>query len=103
MKVIVRPRQSGKTMELIKQASESGAYIVTFSMAAADCIFRTAKESGYKIHLPITFRELFSHHYGRYCEGGWLIDNLDICLQGMTPYEIHTVTFTENEKVEESK
>ena len=53
MKVIVRPRQMGKTTELIKMAERYDAVIVTHRYETAKQVGRMAEELGYCIRPPI--------------------------------------------------
>ena len=54
MKKIIKPRASGKTIDLIKMSAETGAYIITMDHETAHDIFILAVELGYKIPYPGT-------------------------------------------------
>lgn len=55
---IIGKRCSGKTTELIKRSSETGAIIVVANMAQADCIYHEAKDMGFDIPKPISIKVL---------------------------------------------
>lgn len=104
MEVIVRPRAAGKTMELIKRASQTQSYIVCFSHAEATRVANTARAAGYDIPFPLTASEFLSgsyHFQGCRSQGKLLIDNLDRILQNIAKAPIEAVTFrTEYENEE---
>lgn len=58
-------RGQGKTVLLIKQASETDGVIVCPSRHMADYIFHMARDLGYSIKRPITYDELFLYSKGR--------------------------------------
>lgn len=80
MKVIHKPRQAGKTTELIKLASQEGGYIVCHSRDEACRISKTAEESGKQILFPITYDEYLN---GSFCGKNikaFYIDNVELLL-----------------------
>lgn len=61
---IVGGRQSGKTIRLIKEASETNGVIVCPTPNMVDYVFQTARELGYVISKPITYDQWFMYpHY----------------------------------------
>jgi hypothetical protein len=92
MKVIIRPRRAGKTVEAIKLAAEHGYYIVVPNQVQARDVMKRAQEMSLNIPLPITWNE-FTHqqYYGRHIKG-FVIDNLDMCLRSMSSVPIELVT-----------
>lgn len=56
---IIGGRQSGKTIRLIKEASETNGVIVCPTYNMAENVFQTARELGYHILKPITYEQLF--------------------------------------------
>lgn len=54
MNIIYRPRQHGKTTELIKISAAKQIYIVTFNRQNADRIYDQARQMGYNIPYPIS-------------------------------------------------
>jgi hypothetical protein len=80
MKVIHKPRQTGKTTELIKIASQEGGYIVCHSHDEAYRISKTAEEIGKQILFPITYDEYLN---GSFCGKNikaFYIDNVEFLL-----------------------
>jgi len=80
VKVIHKPRQTGKTTELIKIASQEGGYIVCHSRDEAYRISKTAEESGKPILFPITYDEYLN---GLFCGKNikaFYIDNVELLL-----------------------
>lgn len=98
MKVITRPRQGGKTTEVIKLASRTYAYIICPDRQQVQHVASLARKMGVDIPFPLTWREfLEKQYYGAGIKGGFVIDNLDMCLQQMTPVEIHGVSLNASE------
>jgi hypothetical protein len=79
--LIVRPRQGGKTTELIQLAAEHRAYIVCLNMREAQRIAGQAKKAGLDIPFPLTVEEFSRGDF--YSRGirGFLFDNLDVMLE----------------------
>lgn len=100
IKVIVRSRQAGKTTEAIKLAGEKYAYIVCPDVQQVRFIEKLARDMGIKIPLPLTWREFVEKHYYGAGVKGFVIDNLDQCLQSMTSVNIEAVTFNEDDPSE---
>lgn len=96
MKVIVKPRQAGKTEELLELAVEHFAYIVCPTMSQVQYLWDRARDAGItsKMPMPISFDEFVS---GRYRAGGikaFIIDDLDLCIQQMTRVPVIAVSLT---------
>lgn len=94
MEKIIKERASGKTTELIKKSAETGDYIVCYSLDQATNIQFRAKEMGLNIPFPISFREFINGEYGRNNIKGFLIDDLDCCLQQLTNVPINAITMS---------
>jgi len=80
MKVIHKPRRTGKTTELIKIASQEGGYIVCYSYEEVYRISKTAEEMGEQILFPITYDEFLN---GSFCSKNikaFYIDNVELLL-----------------------
>lgn len=58
---IIGGRQSGKTIQLIKEASKTNGFIVCPTRNMAENVFQTACELGYCIFKPITYEQLFAY------------------------------------------
>ena len=82
MKIIIKPRQTGRTTELIKRCAEYRyALIVCPSRRQVEFVFRKACELGFEIPNPITFREFVDGmFYGKNIDA-FLFDNLDAALE----------------------
>ncbi len=80
MKVIHKPRQTGKTTELIKIASQEGGYIVCHSRGEAYRISKTAEEIGKQILFPITYDEYLNGSYRGKNIKAFYIDNVEFLL-----------------------
>jgi len=57
MKVIYKPRQSGKTLEAIKMSAETGSRIVCHSKEECNRVFYMAQEMGINIPFPMNIDE----------------------------------------------
>ena len=81
MKVILKARNAGKTIELIKLSAKNGGYIICRSMEEASGIQKTAIKMGLSIPFPISWDEFIKKRY--YAKGikSFLIDNADDLLQ----------------------
>ena len=96
MKIIYKPRQSGKTLEAIKISAETGSRIVCHSKEECNRVFCMAQEMGINIPFPISFDEFLRREYhGRHIKG-FIIDNADMLLQYLTPVMVECVTLSKN-------
>mgnify|MGYP001012134399 FL=1 len=57
MKIIYKPRQSGKTLEVIKMSAETGYRIVCHSQSECSRVFHVAQEMGLNIPFPMSIDE----------------------------------------------
>lgn len=75
-KTIVRPRQSGKTMDLIEYAAENNATIVVPTHRQIKYVTNLAKKMGLNIPTPITYTksDLKGHR------GPFIVDNAELIL-----------------------
>jgi len=94
VKIIELRRGYGKTTQIIKQSAGRNVVIVCFNRQECERVFRQAAEMNIPITMPISFVA--------FMEGGLrgrkidavLIDNIDLCLQSLSPIEIETITMT---------
>jgi hypothetical protein len=93
MKVIHQPKKTGKTQELIRMSSASGAYIVCFSHAEAFRVAKTAESLGMKIPFPLDINEFSKRQFSPGIH--LLIDNLDKLLPYLSGAVVDAVSFTE--------
>ena len=97
MKVIYLERGRGKTRQLIEKSARTGFYIVCSSRRACSQIFEEAGRLDFAIPFPITHYDFKS---GQYCGKGvtgFLIDDVDMLLHGMTSIPIEVITLTKDE------
>ena len=97
MKVILRPRQSGRTKELIRLCAEAEArgevsYIICNSQEEASRIYQEAEELNLVIAFPITTTEFIERRYSARNIKNFYFDNVDHFLQAMTNVPIRAVT-----------
>jgi hypothetical protein len=102
MKVILRPRQTGRTDELIRLCAESEArgevcYIVCMDQPEARRIFQRALELELNIGFPITFDEFLSKEYYSRNIHHFYIDNADHLLRALTKVDIRAITMEETD------
>ena len=85
MEVICMGRRAGKTLELIKRASENNTYIVVSNMDEARNLFNMAVELGQKIPYPVTVDELKRGEIlgqgRRFYPNKVMVDNADAIIQ----------------------
>ena len=100
MKIIAKPRQQGKTTEMIKISAEKNIYIACLNQREAQRIFSQAKYMGLKIPYPVTFDNLLDREYfaGSMIKDV-LIDNADRLLEYIVrPLYISAASFTEDKR-----
>lgn len=82
MELIIKPRQSGRTTELIKRCAKYRyAAIVCPSRKQAEYVFKMANDIGESIPMPITFSEFVDGRFYAPNIEAFLFDNLDGCLE----------------------
>lgn len=95
MNIIVQPRQTGKTTELIKKSAETGYYIVCDTHAMAQYTFKIAQDLKLNIPLPITSKEFIEGRFSSFGIKGFLIDNAEFILSRLAKgVKIDTITMT---------
>ena len=109
MKVLYYSRGAGKTISLIRLASENNYLIVCPTQQDADRIWQMSKAIGLQIHQPITILEFVEGEY--YSPGfkgivannieGIVIDDVDKCLSRLSKLPITAISLTK-EVYEES-
>lgn len=92
MQIFIGDRRSGKSTIAIKQASEKDLYIVCPDRAQVDQTMRLARELKLPIRMPITWDDFVNERYYGKNIKGFVIDNLDICVQRMTNVNIELAT-----------
>ena len=81
MDIIHRPRQAGKTTEIIKRAAEEFLYIIVVNRHEADRVFAQAKDMGLDIPFPVTIQELMGSKATGIKVNGVAIDNAELILR----------------------
>ncbi len=94
MKKIISDRCTGKTYQLIQLAAKSGDTIVSMNKDSCDNIKYEAEKLGLAIPPPITFRQFINKEHLDKEIKGFLIDDLDICLQKLTNIPINCITLS---------
>lgn len=102
MKVILRPRKTGRTEELIRLCAEAEkrgetSYIVCNSHQEAYRISQLAEELKLQIGFPITTYEFLARKYSAANIKNFYFDNVDHFLQAMTNVPIRAVTLEQKE------
>ena len=100
MKAIIKERNEGKTLELIKIAAEQGLYIIVRNQEMAYFTRELAEKKGFKILFPITYSEFDRKAYFARNIKGFLFDDLDNYIQ-MISFIVIFFSFTSsNERIE---
>jgi hypothetical protein len=94
MEKIILEKGKGKTTELIKRSSESGHYIVCFSIDEASRISAEARSMGLDIPLPISYGEFIYRKYSSRYIKGFLIDNADLLIEFISQVPVTAITMT---------
>lgn len=95
---IFRPRQRGKTTDLIKLSEATGHYILVADRKRANCVLQMAEEMGCHILNPVTVIDYFRTHgfAGSYTKD-ILIDDADAVLRMVfDKVNIEAITMTYN-------
>jgi hypothetical protein len=92
--IIVRPRQGGKTTEMIRLAAEHQAYIVCTDHQRAWQIAQQAEAMGASIPFPLTAAEWQQRAYHPPGVRGLLFDDLDRIIRGMSAVPVLAATWT---------
>lgn len=95
MKVVAKPRQGGKSQDLLLLAQEQFAYIVCPHLAGVQELWARAREMELNIPQPITWNEFVSGRYHGRGIKAFIIDDLDHCIQSMTAVPITAVSLTD--------
>lgn len=102
MKITVSKKGTGKTTNLIKRCFEENqkpnnlTYIVCASRQEVEYVAKMAKKLKIDIPFPMSFYELLRHS-GRGYIRNILIDDFDVCLQQLSPFNILEVTARDRE------
>lgn len=96
MHVVVKPRQASKTHDLLLMAQETFSYIVCPSQSDVNRLWRRAVEMELNIPQPITWHELVNGRYRSLGIKGFIIDDLDRCIQSMTMVPIKAVSLNDS-------
>lgn len=98
MKVILKPRQSGKTTEIIKEAAKDFSYIVCEDPDRCQKISAMAKGLDLDIPFPITYREFIDGRFYGNGVRGFVIDNTDSLLRQIARgVSIGAISITQDE------
>ena len=95
--LIIRPRKSGKTTELLKKSAETHTYILVKNQKRARDLFNKARQMNYAIPYPVTLDEYRASRFVGSCirRDGIYIDDLDDLLKELLPgIRIKAVTMT---------
>lgn len=98
MQIISGKRGSGKTAKLIEISSDKWFYIVCLSTDESHRILRKADEMGKRIPHPLTFQNFLNRNYSGFGIKGFLFDNIDIMIQGISDPGIYAMTLTDDAK-----
>lgn len=93
MKLLVQPRRSGKTMELIRACHQNGGYIVCHSHAEARRVHLLAQDVGMPIPFPLIPREWVNGSYSNHVRCLYF-DNLDAIVASLSHAPVEAVTWT---------
>jgi hypothetical protein len=96
MKIISRPRASGKTTELIKMCAENGGYIVCSDGTRCNQIAKQANQLGLSIAFPMTFKEFITGKYYSPNVKKFFLDDIDAMLQSISIPTIEAITLTDD-------
>ena len=98
MEIILEPRQSGKTTELIKRSERTGSVIVCANLAEVRSISKKACDLGVTIPEPLVYYDIIdSESKGTLPYGTrLLVDQIDLIALSFWGYPIDVMTATFN-------
>lgn len=96
--LIIRARQGGKTTELIRRSAQTGGYIVCTDQRRARQIAQHARDLGLNIPFPLTAGEWQRRDYHRPGVKGFLFDDLDMIIQGLSAVPVIAATWTADQE-----
>jgi len=94
MKVLYYSRGAGKTISLIRLASENNYLIVCPTQRDVDRVWQMSKVIGLQIHQPITMLEFMKGMYYPHAFKGIVIDDIDRCLLYLSKLPIKAISLT---------
>jgi len=94
LKFIIKPKGGGKTTKLIEMSIETKSVIVVKNKYRERYIQALALSKNLKIR-TLTFEKFLMRQYCNKDIKGFLIDNVDELLQGITRYPVIAVTATQ--------
>lgn len=99
IQIIIGTLASGKTTNLIRQAHTTGFTIVCNTSKRCRAVMEQANFLQIAIREPIPFQDFLDRRwYGLGCMG-FLFDDIDMILQGLSPLPIGAVTLTDSGNV----
>ena len=98
MKVICRPRQAGKTTEIIKRAADEFLYIVCINRHEVVRIAAQAKEMGLDIPFPVTIDEVLNGRMQGSRIKGFAVDNADLIIERLISGPVRVVSVNSDDK-----
>lgn len=97
IKLIAQPVRHGKTMDAIRIAAETGAYLIVIDQREAKRVAELAQVMGLNIRYPVTFDEFERHRMRGSHVRKVVIDNADEFLRRMFGgLTIEAATWTTN-------
>jgi hypothetical protein len=96
--VIHKPRQEGKTTELIATAVKDQLTLVLLNRSEVMRVIAICKENNWTIPLPVTHNDFLCKRIDRRTKG-LLIDNADMLLKAMSMYPIEAISLTNTQGV----
>lgn len=103
MLVVAKPRCGGKTTDIIELALKGDSYIVCMDMAEVQRVWGIIRERKLNLPQPITWREFVENKYFGGGIRSFVIDNLDMCIQSMSPVPIVAISVTGSTRTEINK
>lgn len=95
--LIIRPRQGGKTLEMIRRCYEEGGYIVCINHAEAYRIHQLAQEMGTPVPFPLLPDEWVRGRYYTPNVRQFWFDNLDLIIQSLSRVPVAGATWTDDD------
>lgn len=96
MELVVKPRQAGKSEDILQIAAREFSYIVCPTRDDVARLWARARRQEINIPMPITWDEFVSRRYNGRGIRGFVIDDLDRCVQDMTTVTVKAVSLNGN-------
>ncbi len=99
MKYLIKPRQTGKTYECIKESEETGAVIVVANLSTVRSLKKRIKELGSLAPDPVSVFDIINGRCNIDPNTPLIIDDADLVLRSILGRDIQTITMVSRDSI----